>query len=436
MSKDTEDLFDNFEAKNSSSGKGAPSSTRPARIQSPTKTRGQNDEARTVKNAAAASSDGANSRTTSPTAPQTRAKSPQGRPNEKMPGGPVSKDKKAHVAGPKAKEEGAMAALNEDDLDEALSIIRKDANEKSKPLILVLLHMNQFYEEQMHVPSPHCSPLINGILWSMGTGRKINGDDATSHLQHLASKLGEDDSREVLKAARVSLLSQINDPKNAKVIAPFEQIGASETFKNTRKPKAQPVTASDLVDALMSKVTTRGVKRFFLVKHTATEKVLDLVYGQIKRTAKEFEKKVPGLSAECTYLGEHRAEISLTEGNVETLFSAAMKEFGVTAKEGEDGSILTAPGAVGKPFFHYSIKSGNPFYAPLDAYKWTDPTTNEEKRFRRDAAGNIIIPTGARSRAIDVLFPSIKDEKQWTPATPESAVVAIMCKAADDKKEE
>jgi len=428
-SADAQDMFDSFD----NSPPKAPSQTRPG-AKSPHRARGQSDEPRSVKassaSTAAASSNGGGSQRTSPNPAQSRALSAEGRAKQTMPGGPSSKDGKPRPPSAKGKEQGTMEAVNEDDLDKALSLVRENANEKSKPLILVLLHINQFYEEQMHVPSPHCSPIINGILWAMGNGRKINGDDATSHLAHLASKLGEEDSREVLMAAREYLLKQINDPKNAKVIAPFEQLGSSQTFKNTHKPKAQAVSASDLVDALMSKITSRGVKRFFLIKHKSTQAVADALYKQIAQTAQTFEKKIPGLAAECQYLISRRSETSLTEGNVETLFSAAMKSYGVAARIDNDGVI----GTVGKPFFHYEIKKGNPFFTLLDGHKWQDPVSKEEKRFMKSQDGSILIPTGNRSRAIEALFPLL-GEKEWTRATPESATIAIMCKAADDKKE-
>jgi len=52
-------------------------------------------------------------------------------------------------------------------LDEVLEIIRKGSNEKAQPLVLAVLHMQDFHKKHTSKTLANCTELLDGLLWNV-----------------------------------------------------------------------------------------------------------------------------------------------------------------------------------------------------------------------------------------------------------------------------
>lgn len=329
-----------------------------------------------------------------------------------------------------------IASINESQpLDDALTIIRRTSSDKALPLVLSLLRMEEFYKKHTGRPSDHVSALLNNVLQAVSQGRKVEGEDATSHLDHLAKKLEGVDGNGALLTLRAFLVAEIRNPANAEVIKPYVQEGLG--FKNENKPKSQFVTAEDLADGLLSKVTTHSIKRFFVIKHKYASPAMErILFDAIKTSAEATKASHPGFPAVCTYLLANQ-RMGLTEANAEQIITAALKPYYKSEKR-QSYTEAGAPefNADGTPKLKIAIFASVPANTELGrafaSVKWTDKKTNTEKSFTR-ANGNIEAMSWDRSHVINHFFPELAADVQ-RPATPIDAGIAVFCKIADSKK--
>ena len=334
-----------------------------------------------------------------------------------------------------SQERERIVADESDGCAHALNVIRRNLDDKGRPLIKICILLNEFSKKKTGRTNEHCDQMLSAILESLADGRKVDGKDTAGHIDNIAEKLqekfGDEFSNERMEAYRAALADAIivaaRDHDGLLVPWGRDQEAADPAKNFTRDWRKKPenrtyFSAAELADKIIGGVTKTKVADAFMV----TRKVRNMqqVTDAIRRMREKVGATKPIFKQLAGYLLTHeRAEI--TENNANAFLSAMTKDYFVRGTNAETGKMQSS----------FYIPKSVPFMAGAGNVTWHKKEGGKDVgdaiHFEQDG-DKWVVRLEHRRHLLDLVFPKEANAKPASPAGAAIGLLAEMVKA-DEK---
>jgi hypothetical protein len=264
------------------------------------------------------------------------------------------------------------------------------------PLLALILDLKSYCDAKISKGEyPEAIPkMIENALAALASGRKVNGEDADSHMATIIERLNDEnitlDRMEKVIEQLVKKLKTLT----VKMLGGYGRDG--EAYTKTLRTKVTKYTGQEFASLLIGDITVASAKDYFYTGYEAKDPIA------LKRHLVELSER-EDMNTEyrdlCKYLSS-KVEGKITKSLATSISSCFLKPFSESVKvEGEDGKRV-----------QFKIPKSKAFMADAAGYKWTTQTEKDKEKKFTLAGDYYIITIGEQQQMVGYFFKKVDKE--------------------------